>query len=319
MIFLRFLFLSMVLSVGVSASELSKVVGKFKAPTLESAKGVVENLEKLIELGDARTVTLSKKVHRSVKRIFKAEQQVTKASAAAGQREVRAKQLTKNAESWLKPNVHGKVNRGAADTAKREAKALLRESKEAQIASSKKWAEEVADFEKMLGDLEFSKEAEALQVLGEVLHAIVKRTSWVDLPLLKYNNARLSFLKNQSENREHWAILARHAAEAGDLDLAYDLYRKAGNEVAQFQVGVRLAERLTKEGFPGSALVLWETLGEEERVNKMRQDYPDFKVTSYRPLSRAALIRQATPACVRVSFPGGFSTCLLYTSPSPRD
>lgn len=311
---LRFFLILISLISALRGSELAEVVAEFKDPSIETAKATLEKLEGLIEKGDARTVTLSKKVHRSVKRIFTAEHRVLTEKKAAAARETKAKQLDTNGRKWLKPNVHGKINRSAAHVAFRKAKALRQESIQAQFDLSKEWAEEIVDFEKMLGDLAFSKELEAEQVLAGVLYAVVKRTPLVNRSSLKYDESRILFLRNQSLNKVRWVTLARHAAEAGDLDLSFDLYRKAGNEMGRFQVGARLAGQLAGEGFLGSAIHFWEQIGEGEKAQELRVLHPDLTATSFRPLTAASVIRQAAPACVRVLVPGGHRTGFFYKS-----
>jgi len=293
-------------------SRLGEVVAGFRDPSIEGAKSVLSELDDLIENGDARTVTLAKKVHRSIKRIFTIEHKVLTGKKATAQREVRARQLDRNAKEWLKPNVHGDVNRSAAAVASRKALALRSESQNARADLSKEWAEEVADFEKMLGDLEFSKESESIEVLGRVLLAIVQRTTWVDRPILKYDEARIAFLGERVKNSERWITLAKHAAAAGNLDLAYELYRKAGSDLAKFQVGVRLANQLTKDGFTGSAQNLWERIGEKNKARELRAAEPTPGAEKFRRLTGAALARHTAPACVRVLFPGGHRTAFFY-------
>ncbi|MFT6178585.1 MAG: hypothetical protein ACJAQT_002596 [Akkermansiaceae bacterium] len=309
---LRFFLILIGLTSALRGSELAAVVAEFKDPSIETAKVTLEKLEKLIENGDARTVTLSKKVHRSVKRIYTTEHRVLAEKQATAAREVKAKQLDQNGRKWLKPNVHGKINRSAARVAFGKAKALRQESIQTKADLSKAWAREVADFEGMLDDLKFSKELEPLQILADVLYELVKRTPWVEKPSLKYDGLRISFLRARVEYQERWVTLARHAAEAGDLDLSYDLYRKAGNEMGRFQVGAHLANRLRGEGFPGSAIHFWEQIGEEEKAKELRVLHPSLTATSFRPLTSASLIRQAAPACVRVLIPGGHRTGFFY-------
>ena len=89
-------------------------------------------LDALIAKGDARTVTLGKKMHRSVKRLFTKEYNVNESRKMAEVREAKAKQFDQNARQWLKPNIHGKVNKLAASAAFRDAKELRRESQWAQ-------------------------------------------------------------------------------------------------------------------------------------------------------------------------------------------
>jgi S1-C subfamily serine protease len=293
-------------------SGLGEVVAGFRDPSVEGAKSVLSALDDLIENGDARTVTLAKKVHRSIKRIFTIEYKVLAGKKAMLQREARARQLDRNAREWMKPNVHGDVNRSAAAVATRKAMALRSESQDARAGLSKAWAEEAADFEKMLGDLEFSRESQSIEVLGRVLLAIVNRMTWVARPVLRYDEARISFLGERIRNSERWITLAKHAAAAGNLDLAYDLYRRAGSDLAKFQVGVRLANRLTKDGFTGSAQNFWERIGEENKANELRAAEPTPGAGKFRKLTGAALARHASPACVRVLVPGGHRTAFFY-------
>jgi len=310
--FFSFCFLFSFVSSVLSASEIAEVLLDFKEPSMEQAKSLLEELDVLIANGDARTVTLSKKIHRSVKRIFTAEFQILAAEKVAGEKETKAKQLYSNAKKWLKPNTHGVTNKNASDAALRQARKIRREISESQADFSKKWAEETADFEKMLGDLEFSKEIESLHALGGALNALVKRISWVDRPTLRYDKERIAFLKELGENRDTWETLAKHAVAAGDLDLGYDLYRKTGNQLAKFQVGARLAGRLVEEGFPGSAKNLWERIGELEKASELEQQHSQLGATAFRPLDDSALLRQAAPACVRVLIPGGYRTGFFY-------
>ena len=273
---------------------------------------MVEELDVLIANGDARTVTLSKKIHRSVKRIFTAEFKILAAQKVANEKGVKAKQLHLNGKKWLKPNTHGVTNKNASDAALRQARKIRLEVSESQTEWSKIWGEETADFEKMLGDLEFSKEIESLQTLGGTLNALVKRMPWVDRPTLLYDKERIAFLKELAENRDTWETLAKHVVAAGDLDLGYDLYRKTGNQLAKFKVGARLAGQLAQEGFPGSAKNLWERIGELEKASELEQQHPELSATAFRPLDDQALLRQAVPACVRVLIPGGYRTGFFY-------
>ncbi len=293
-------------------SELSGVVADLKDPSLTAAKGVLKKLDDLIEKGDARTVTLGKKVHRSVKRIFTKEHKVLAGKKAADEREEKAKQLDQNGRRWLKPNVHGDVNKGAASAAFRKARGLRNDNKTEHESHTKEWAEEIADFEKMLGDLLFSKEDETLLILAELMQAIVKRTPWVGSPSLNYDESRTQFLKQRGENKERWLTLANHAADAGDFELSYDFYRLSGNDLARFRVGARLANQMLAEGHPGSAMNRWERIGKLEKAKGLRLKYPDLGTSSYQALGEAVLDRFAAPACVRVLVPGGHRTGFFY-------
>ena len=310
------LLLSLLTLFGVPSwgSELGNVVAEFQKPTVGNAKSVLTELDRLIANGNARTVTLSKKVHRSVKRIFTLEYRIHTAQKEAAGKEARAKQLEKNAKEWLKPNVHGQVNRNAADVGLRRAMTLRSEAADLRAEFSKEWAEETAGFEKMLGDLEFSKEWGSLKTLGGVLQALVKRMPWVARPTLKYSEARILFLEDWLKNKEGWETLARHAAEAGDLDLAYDLYRKAGNLSAMAQIGGRLASDLEVQKFPGSALNVWECLGQTTKAEALRARHPVLTAASFRVLPPPSLHRRVAPACVRILTRAGPRTGFFYKS-----
>ena len=79
------------------ASELGEAVERLEEPTIENAKLVLEELDTLIAKGDARTVTLGKKMHRSVKRLFTKEYNVNESRKMAEAREAKAKQFDRNA------------------------------------------------------------------------------------------------------------------------------------------------------------------------------------------------------------------------------
>ncbi len=294
------------------ASELGEAVERLEEPTIENAKLVLEELDALIAKGDARTVTLGKKMHRSVKRLFTKEYNVNESRKMAEAREVKAKQFDRNARQWLRPNIHGKVNKLAASAAYRDARELRRESQWAQEKSSKEWLEEVSDYEKMLGDLQFSKEDEALIILASVLMKVVKETSWVDRPLLKYDNARIQFIRDRATNIDRWLTLAAHAADAGELELSYDFYRKAGSESGRFRVGAKLANQLESEGYLGSAINFWRRLGEVDHANELQDRKPKLSHEDYKALEGAALTRNVAPSCVRISTVNGQETGFFY-------
>ena len=294
------------------ASELGEAVERLEEPTIENAKLVLEELDTLIAKGDARTVTLGKKMHRSVKRLFTKEYNVNESRKMAEAREAKAKQFDRNARQWLRPNIHGKVNKLAASAAYRDARELRRESQWAQEKSSKEWLEEVSDYEKMLGDLQFSKEDEALIILASVLMKVVKETSWVDRPLLKYDNARIQFIRDRATNIDRWLTLAAHAADAGELELSYDFYRKAGSESGRFRVGAKLANQLESEGYLGSAINFWKRLGEVDHANELQDRKPKLSHEDYKALEGAALTRNVAPACVRISTANGQETGFFY-------
>lgn len=296
-------------------SELGGAVKRLEEPTIENAKLVLEELDILIAKGDARTVTLGKKMYRSVKRLFTEEYKINEDRKMAEAREAKAKQFDRNAKQWLQPNIHGEVNKLAASAAFRDARELRRASQWAREKSSKKWSEEVADYERMLGDLQFSKEEEALISLASVLVKIVKKTSWVDRPLLKYDEARIQFIRDRLVNIDRWLTLAAHAADAADaggLELSYDFYRKAGSESGRFQVGAKLANQLEREGYFGSAINFWKRLGEVNRANDLQKRKPELSHKDYKSLEGAALTRYVAPACVRISTANGHVTGFFY-------
>ena len=72
----RLILILICLTAVIRGTELVEVVWELKIPSLATAKIVLEKLDRLIENGDARTVTLGKKVQRSVKRIFTKEHKV---------------------------------------------------------------------------------------------------------------------------------------------------------------------------------------------------------------------------------------------------
>ncbi len=312
MLIVRFFFLTLLVVSCLNGSELGEVVAKLKEPKIENAKAVLGELDLMIAEGDARTVTLAKKVHRSIKRIFTKEHKILEEKKEADEREVKAKQLEKNGRQWLKPNVHGRINKLAASEAFRDAKGLRRKSFVAQEDLSGEWMEEVMDFEKMLGDLRFSKEDQALLGLAELLVAIVERTQWVNRPRLAYDRARIVFLRERMAGKDRWLTLASHAADAGDLELAYDFYRLAGSSLGRFRVGAKMAGRLVEEGYPGSAINLWERLGEDGRAAELAKANPVLTAASYQALGAAALERNTAPACVRVITPGGHQTGFFF-------
>ena len=122
----------------------------------------------------------------------------------------------------------------------------------------------------MLGDLLFSKEDEALIILASVLIKVVKETSWVERPLLEYDDARIQFIRDRATNIDRWLTLAAHAVDAGELELSYDFYRKAGSESGRFRVGAKLAKQLESEGYLGSAINFWKRLDEVDRANELQ-------------------------------------------------
>ena len=309
---LALLILPLFLGPALFGSELARAVERLEDPTLENAKLVLEELDKLIARGDPRTVTLGKKMRRSVKRLFTNEYRANENRKGAEAQEAKAKQLDENARQWLKPNIHGKVNKLAASAASRDATELRRESQWAQEESSQEWSEEVADYERMLGDLQFSKEVNALVSLGLVLAKVVKRTSWVDRPRLKYDEARIDFVRDRITNIERWSTLAAHAADAGLLELSYDFYRKAGNESGRFRVGAKLASQLAAEGFSGSAINLWKRLDEVGRAEELQKKEPELRVENYKALENPALKRNVAPACVRISTANGRESGFFY-------
>lgn len=296
----------------LGGTELGEAVKPLHEPTIENARLVLEKLDSLVAGGDPRTVTLGKKMHRSVKRIFTKEHKMNEGQKAAAEREVKAKQYDKNGRQWLKPNIHGRVNKLAASAAFRDARELRRESQWAQEAHSKEWAEEVADFERMLGDLKFSKEDEALLTLAGLLATIVKRTDWVDRPSLKYDESRIQFIRNLVANKDRWLTLATHAADAGELELSYDFYRRAGSDLGRFRVGAKLAGQLAAEGYPGSSINLWKRLGEVDRAGELQKEEPELVAEDFKPLEGLALSRNVAPACVRISTANGHETGFFY-------
>lgn len=312
MIFVRLFLLTLLTVSGLTGSELGDVVAKLKEPKIETAKEVLNELDRMIVGGDARTVTLAKKVHRSIKRIFTKEHKMLEGKKEADGGEANAKQFEKNGRQWLKPNIHGRINKLAASEAFHDAKVLRKKSFWAQEELSKEWLEEVKDFEKMLGDLRFSKEEKALLSLAELLAAIVERTPWVNRPPLTYDRARIQFLREHVVGKEQWLTLASHASDAGNLELAYDFYRLAGSHLGRFRMGAKMAGRLAEEGYPGSAINLWERLGEEDRAAELAKANPVLTAASYQVLGVAALERHTAPACVRVLTPGGHQTGFFF-------
>ena len=304
--------LSLLLLPSLKGSELGEAVKHLEEPSIESAKLVLEKLNSLIAGGDPRTVTLGKKMHRSVKRIFTKELKMNEGRKLAEEREAKAKQFDKNGRNWLKPNIHGRVNKLAAAAAFRDAKEQRRESQWAKEAHSKEWAEEVADFERMLEDLKFSKEDDALLTLGTLLATIVKRTGWVDRPSLEYDESRIQFIRNRVANKERWLTLAAHAADAGELELSYDFYRRAGSDLARFRVGAKLASQLAAEGYVGSSINLWQRLGELDRAMALKSEEAEVTAEDYKPLEGLALSRNVAPACVRVSTKNGNESGFFY-------
>ena len=105
----RLILILICLTAVIRGTELVEVVWELKIPSLATAKIVLEKLDRLIENGDARTVTLGKKVQRSVKRIFTKEHKVLAGKKDADDREAEARQLDRNRKQWLKPNVFGNV------------------------------------------------------------------------------------------------------------------------------------------------------------------------------------------------------------------
>ena len=295
-----------------AGSELGRAVLPLKEePTVGAARKALEALAALIAQGDPRTVTLGKKMERSIRRIFTAEHKVLEAKKEAGEREERAKQLDRNGRKWLRPNVHGSINKVAAQAAFQEARAIRLKSSWKREKLSREWGGEVADFEKMLGDLEFSKEDQALLILGDTLLALVARTPWVTRPEVNLNPERLAFLKKKIANKDRWMLLGRAAEDARDFELAYDFYRRMGDDENRGRVGRQLAEKLLLDGFPGSALNYLDRLGEKKMAAALRKKYPSAPPKSYRPLSSVALKRNVAPACVRILTPGGFQSGFL--------
>jgi hypothetical protein len=288
------------LSGGLSGADLAAAVARLENPTIAEAKLVLSDLERMIAEGDARTVTLGKKMHRSIRRIFTQEHRVQEAKKKADQDEARARQLRRNGDEWLKPNVHGRINEIAARAAYGEARTLRKKSEWKREELSREWIAEVADFEKMLGDLEFSREWSSLLILAETLAALVERTPWVDRPELSYGPGRLRFLRERVANHDRWLLLARHAAEARDFELSFHFYRQVGDEEGWRDVGRRWAGQLEEQGYPGTALSLWQHLGEKERLEALQANTPTPQAGDFKAFDLAALERIITPACVRV-------------------
>jgi len=84
---LALIILPLFIAPALSASELGAAVERLEEPTLENAKIVLGELDALIASGDARTVTLGKKMHRSVKRLFTKEYNVNESRKMAEARE----------------------------------------------------------------------------------------------------------------------------------------------------------------------------------------------------------------------------------------
>lgn len=312
MSFCRSLLLLFLLASTLRGSEFGVVVAKLADARIENAKLALGELEKMIAEGDARTVTLGKKIHRSVKRIFTKELKMIEGKKEADDRDAKAKQLDLNGRNWLKPNVHGRINKIGAAAAFRDARELRLKSSWSRTEHSKEWREEVLDFEKMLGDLQFSKEDAALLSLAEMLAVIVKRTPWVERPPLIYDEGRIRFLRERAAGKDRWMTLAEHAADASDFELAYNFYRLAGSELGRFRVGAKLAGLLTDEGYPGSAMNLWERLGEADRAAELSKAHPEMTAVSYQVMDPAHLERNVAPACVRVLIPGGHQTGFFF-------
>ncbi|MGY8658175.1 MAG: S1 family peptidase [Verrucomicrobiales bacterium] len=308
----RLILILICLTAVIRGTELVEVVWELKIPSLATAKIVLEKLDRLIENGDARTVTLGKKVQRSVKRIFTKEHKVLAGKKDADDREAEARQLDRNRKQWLKPNVFGNVNKGAASAAFRRALELRNDNKAEHASLTKEWVKEIADFEKMLGDLEFSKEDEALLILAELMQAIVKRTPWVGRPSLSYDESRAKFLSQRIKNRGRFLALARHASDAGDYELSYHFHRLVGNDLARIRIGAKLANRILAEGKPGSAINRWERIGNVEEVKNLKLKHPALTANSYQAFDEASLNRFVAPACVRVLVPGGHRTGFFY-------
>lgn len=290
-------------------SELGKVVVPLEVePSVVQARKVLGDLATMIAEGDARTVTLGKKMERSIRRIFTTEHKVLEAKKEADEGEVRAIQLVINGKKWLRPNIHGRTNKIGAQAAFDEAREIRLRAKWKQEEISKEWISEVADFEKMLGDLEFSKEDQALVTLAGTLSKIVERTPWVDRPALNFSAERMAFFSHRLVNRERWLLLGRASEDARDFELAYDLFRQAGDVAGRKRVGQKYAEELLLDGYPGSALNYLERIGETEKVVALQKKYPAIPPESCRPLSPAALKRSVAPACVRVVTSQGFQS-----------
>lgn len=285
---------------GMPAVDLGAAVGPLENPTLAEAKLVLAELDRLIAEGDARTVTLGKKMRRSVRRIFTQEHRVQEAKKKADEDEARARQLRRNGDEWLRPNVHGRTNKIAARAAYSEARTIRKKSQWRQEELSQDWREEVLDFEKMLGDLEFSQEWEALVILADTLAAIVERTPWVDRPELSYPAGRRDFLRERAENQDRWLLLARHAAEAGDFELSHHFYRSAGDREKEEEIAKNWAAELVAQGHPGTAISLWQSLGERERVEELQAETGGLEPANFKVFGSDALLRRVAPACVRI-------------------
>lgn len=294
------------------ASEMSDIVLALKDPSFEAATAVLTELETLVERGDARTVTLSKKVHRGVKRIFTLEANLGKVRKQVDERESEARQKDRNAKRWLRPNVHGDVNHKAANAAYAEARELRFDNAALETKVTKKFHAETADFEKMLGDLVFSRESEAHLVLARLLEAVVKRVPWSDKPRLKYDLPYLAFLEERLTHHEEWSLLAKRAMEIKEWETAYHLYQQVGDEPALLEAGSRLASQLAVEGFPGAAVNFWERTGRSDEAAKIRQQFPILPSKSYRVLTQSKLDRNVAPACARVDFLEGFQSGFFF-------
>lgn len=308
---MKSVFLSMLLFLPllVPGSELGKVVVPLQEePSVTQARKVLGDLAGMIEEGDARTVTLGKKMERSIRRIFTAEYQVLEAKKKADEQEARALQLVINGKKWLRPNVHGRINKVGAQAAFDEARTIRLKSKWKREEMSKEWIKEAADFERMLGDLEFSKEDQALVILAGTLSKIVERTPWVDRPTLNFSAERMAYFSRRMVNKDRWLLLGRASEDAGNFEQAYDLFCQAGDEEGRNRVGKKFAERLLLDGYPGSALNYLDRIGESEKASALRKKYPTVPAESFRPLSPAALKRNVMPACVRVLTPNGFQS-----------
>ena len=146
---MKSVFLSMLLFLPllVPGSELGKVVVPLQEePSVTQARKVLGDLAGMIEEGDARTVTLGKKMERSIRRIFTAEYQVLEAKKKADEQEARALQLVINGKNWLRPNVHGRINKVGAQAAFDEARTIRLKSKWKREEMSKEWIKEAADW-----------------------------------------------------------------------------------------------------------------------------------------------------------------------------
>ena len=294
------------------ASEMSDIVQALEDPSLKTASVVLTELEALVEHGDARIVTLSKKVHRGVKRLFTLEMNLEKARTQFDERESKASQKDRNAKRWLRPNVHGDINRKAADAAYAEARELRFDNTTLESKVKKGFRDEVEDFEGMLGDLVFSRESEAHLVLARLLETVVKRVPWKGKPQLKYDSPYLAFLEDRLTHYEEWSLLAKHAMEIGEWETAYHLYQQAGDELALRDAGSRLAVKLAADGFPGAAVNFWERSGGLGEAAKIRQKFPILPAESYRELTQSKLDRNVAPACARVDFLGGFQSGFFF-------